>query len=450
MFDPCARLTGLYLLAGLARPRSSVAGPRLGTISRPVRLAISTGWPASSRAELPLPGDLASAEHAWQTAGRSAVVTRRRQRRSFRRRAPEGSEGHAGRPEGGEAPRPTTANWRRSLFCRSAWTGRFVRSTWSRRPCRRTIERPRGADHGSDWHGAARQRRSRALLSYVRRATIRRCFAARPGRSGSRPEPVAGRPAGGGRRQRMLLGAGSWWLAAARSPDSARLGEAADLRGQCQPRIGTPLTLLRASAEVALRGLDAPTMTARRCWATCSETDHEPAGGRLLLLWAGRRPTRDWSAGVSASDLAAGMQRKWAGWPRSAACNWGRHRPGRSGYADPTGCARCSLGLLDNALRRTPPGGRPPVSPLARAGWTFRSPTRGAASRLSAARVRALLPVDSQAGEETRARQRPGHSHCAALVGPAGGIRWKARSGGGLITLTACRPDGGAGSASQP
>lgn len=159
----------------------------------------------------------------------------------------------------------------------------------------------------------------------------------------------------------VLLGAGSWWVAGR----SLRPAQQAWERQQsfvanASHELRTPLAIVRASTEVALRGL--PTRDTDRHELlndVLQECDHMSALVEDLLLLsrldAGRLQLEQ--AKIPLSELLADVQRQTNPLAVKRGVNVAVKEASGTALGDPTRLRQVLLVLLDNALRHTPQGG---------------------------------------------------------------------------------------------
>lgn len=164
----------------------------------------------------------------------------------------------------------------------------------------------------------------------------------------------------------ILVGLVSWWMAG-RSLQPARQAweRQQAFIANASHELRTPVTLIRASAEVALRGLD-PTDTDRGelLRDVLSECDHM---GRLVddLLLLSRLDAGQLtleSCRVDLAELVGGAARQVGRVALERGVNVLVERADGAALADPTRLRQVLLILLDNAVRHTPPGGSVTVS----------------------------------------------------------------------------------------
>lgn len=160
----------------------------------------------------------------------------------------------------------------------------------------------------------------------------------------------------------LVLAAGSWWLAGKSLIPAEQAWEKQQaFVANASHELRAPLTLMRASAEVAQRGLPADDNRRPLLGDILSEVDHMATLVDDLLLLsrldAGRlQLERD---RIDLGDLAAEIQRT-VGRVAERGGVMLSHQLGDAlvVQGDPTRFRQVLLILLDNALRHTPPGGR--------------------------------------------------------------------------------------------
>jgi signal transduction histidine kinase len=157
------------------------------------------------------------------------------------------------------------------------------------------------------------------------------------------------------------LGAASWWLAGRSLIPTQRAWEQQQtFVANASHELRTPVTLMRASAEVALRGLPAPDVDRRELLEDIlHECDHMSRLVEDLLLLsrldAGRLKLE--RSAVPLAELLADVQRQTGRLAGEKGVRLSASSPSGIAWGDPTRLRQVLLILLDNALRHTPPGG---------------------------------------------------------------------------------------------
>lgn len=156
------------------------------------------------------------------------------------------------------------------------------------------------------------------------------------------------------------VGAASWWLAGrALIPAQQAWDRQQTFVGNASHELRAPLTLLRASAEVARRGLSAQEPRYELLGDVLSETDHMSALVDDLLLLSrlddGRMKLE--LQPVQAADLLNDLAREMGRVAAGRGVTLDVPRAAGSALADPVRLRQVLLILLDNALRHTPAEG---------------------------------------------------------------------------------------------
>lgn len=158
----------------------------------------------------------------------------------------------------------------------------------------------------------------------------------------------------------VLLGVGSWWLAGRSVVPAQRAWEQQQtFVANASHELRAPLTLIRASVEVAARGIPDDRAQAQLLEDALQECDHMSrlVDDLLLLSRLDARQLNLERQTVSLPELLGGIQRQAGRLADErgiqlltvslAGCVW----------ADPTRLRQVILILIDNALRHTPAGG---------------------------------------------------------------------------------------------
>lgn len=172
----------------------------------------------------------------------------------------------------------------------------------------------------------------------------------------------------------VVMGFGSWWLAGRSLVPVQQAWERQQVFiANASHELRAPLTLMRASAEVARRSLSTDNQEgADLLNDVLHECDHMNRMVENLLLLsrldAGKLAVQ--REVIALPDVLADMQRQVG----RLASEQGVHLlvdKGSSGavWGDPTYLRQVLLILLDNAIRHTPPGGTVRITPRARGQW---------------------------------------------------------------------------------
>lgn len=172
----------------------------------------------------------------------------------------------------------------------------------------------------------------------------------------------------------VVLGSASWWLAGRSiKPTQLAWQRQQAFVANASHELKTPLTLIRSSAEVALRGMRADTEEAHLVKEIVREADHmnRLVEDQLLLSRLDQGNFELTLQPVSVDSLLKDVQRQLERLPIAEGKKLSFDLNGCWALGDPTRIRQILLILLDNALRYSQPGGTIKVQADSQAGMAL-------------------------------------------------------------------------------